>query len=102
MYRLARKGLEIERKPVAVELHELRLIERRRDAFRVFVRCSKGTYVRSLADELGRRLGGAAHLSSLRRLSSGNWSVDRARRLDDLIAHEAEATRSAQNFWRRC
>ncbi len=74
LYKLARQGIEIEREPRAVTVHELRI-----DAFRsgakaevdVWVHCSKGTYVRSLAEDLGRALGCGAHVSVLRRVKAG-------------------------------
>lgn len=80
LYELARKGEEIERRPRKVNLYRIEL--RRYDAATqqatVFVHCSKGTYVRSIAHELGEALGVGGHLTALRRLRSGPFSLDRA------------------------
>lgn len=80
LYELARKGEEVERKPRKVMLHEVRLLgwdEERAEA-RIFVQCSKGTYVRTIAHELGQALGVGGHLSALRRVRSGGFGIERA------------------------
>ncbi|MCC6159487.1 MAG: tRNA pseudouridine(55) synthase TruB [Deltaproteobacteria bacterium] len=83
LHKLARKGAEIDRKPVPVVVHELRLTARHEDGWSFFVRCSKGTYVRTLAHDMAIALGGLGHLTSLRRLASGPFTVDRAIKLAD-------------------
>lgn len=85
-YKLARRGIDLE--PVAVPVEIQRFEITRFDAslagFRVV--CSAGTYVRSLAHDLGQRLGCGAHLESLRRLRSGAFGIDEAVRLDVVTA----------------
>jgi tRNA pseudouridine55 synthase len=78
LYELAREGLEVERPSHEITVEEARLVEWAPPKARIQVRCSKGTYIRSLAALLGERLGVGAHLSALRRLSSGPFRVDAA------------------------
>jgi tRNA pseudouridine55 synthase len=67
LYRLARRGLTVERAPRAIEIHELEALEIGPGTVRLRLECSKGTYVRTLVEELGARLGSCAHVSALRR-----------------------------------
>jgi tRNA pseudouridine55 synthase len=67
LYRLARRGVEVERAPRAIEIHELEALEIGAGTLRLRVECSKGTYVRTLVEELGLRLGTCAHVTALRR-----------------------------------
>ena len=67
LYKLAREGKEIERKPRAVTIHRLELLEWRSPLLKFSVRCSKGTYIRTLAEDIARALGTCAHLKALRR-----------------------------------
>lgn len=67
LYVLARQGLDVERPPRRVVIHELTLLEQRDDRLTLSVRCSKGTYVRSLAEDIGEALGCGAHVVELRR-----------------------------------
>jgi len=78
LYKLARAGGKVERAPRQVSVHRLKLIERREDELVVDVDCSKGTYVRVLAEDIGRALGCGAHLSALRRTRAGRLRVDDA------------------------
>ena len=71
LYELARQNIHVNRQPIPVELTRVELKEFRPPVIEFEVHCSKGTYVRSLAQEIGERLGTAAHLSELRRLSCG-------------------------------
>jgi tRNA pseudouridine55 synthase len=71
LYRLARQGVEVERAPRRVTIHELRLLDLDGPRLRLEVRCSKGTYVRTLAEDLARALGTVGHVASLRRLALG-------------------------------
>jgi tRNA pseudouridine55 synthase len=81
LYKLARQGIEVERQPRRVTIHSLELspIDGERLALRLH--CSKGTYVRVLAEEIGEALGSAAHLETLRRTSFGRFHIDAAVRL---------------------
>jgi tRNA pseudouridine55 synthase len=79
LYKLARKGVEVEREARDITIHalELRLVEP--TAIDFVVRCSKGTYVRVLAADLGRALGTVAHLERLRRTAVGPFAIEQAR-----------------------
>jgi len=86
LHELAREGIEVERSPQRVTIHELRTSPAGGDpgVYRLEVSCSSGTYVRTLAADLGAVLGGGAHLRSLRRLGIGRFSVDEAQPVDEL------------------
>lgn len=75
LYELARKGISVERAPRQVTIYSLELRAFAPPTLSFFLSCSKGTYVRSLVETLGERLGCPGHLSSLRRLRSGPFSV---------------------------
>jgi tRNA pseudouridine55 synthase len=75
LYKLARKGVEVERKPRLVHIYSFRFSEYQAPLGTFRVACTKGTYVRSLAHDLGQRLGCGAHLATLRRTSSGQFNV---------------------------
>ncbi|MEX1279662.1 MAG: tRNA pseudouridine(55) synthase TruB [Acidimicrobiia bacterium] len=87
LHELARRGEEVEREPRPVDVHELDLVSFAPGEFptaRLRVVCGPGTYVRVLADDLARAVGGRAHLTALRRTAIGSLHVDRAVRLDEL------------------
>lgn len=87
LYAYARAGEEVERAPRAVTVHELALLGwDPPDQARLRVRCSKGTYVRVLAADLGRALGPGAHLIALRRLASGPFHLAQALTVEALLA----------------
>jgi tRNA pseudouridine55 synthase len=71
LYKLAREGIVVERKPRAVTIYKIKLHALSQGIMDLEVTCSKGTYVRTLAEEIGERLGCGAHVSQLRRLSVG-------------------------------
>jgi tRNA pseudouridine55 synthase len=73
LYNLARKGQEVERKPRSVTIHRLELLAMGPDTLELDVTCSKGTYIRTLAEDLGEVLGCGAHVSVLRRLAVGPY-----------------------------
>lgn len=75
LYKLARKGVEVERKPRLIHIYSFRFSAYEPPLGTFRVACTKGTYVRSLAHELGQRLGCGAHLASLRRTASGEHQV---------------------------
>src|SRR4030095_4434593 len=78
LYKLARKGIEVERKPRLIHIYSFRF-SRYADSIAQFrIACTKGTYVRSLAHELGQKLGCGAHLKTLRRIVSGKLDVANA------------------------
>jgi tRNA pseudouridine55 synthase len=82
LYVLARRGESIERAPRRVRIHELELLGREGDLLELRVLCSKGTYVRTLVEDIGRALGCGAHLASLRRTAASGFRIGDAVALD--------------------
>lgn len=96
LHELAREGVEVEReaRPVTVHRLEVTPIDAGAGVYRIAATCSSGTYVRTLAADLGTALGGGAHLRHLRRTAVGSFTEADARGLDDLVLLElAEALR---------
>lgn len=87
LYKLAREGIEVEREPRPIEIHALSLTTSARDpaSLGFSVECSKGTYVRVLAEEIAARLGTLGCLESLRRTGFGSFSIERARALAEIL-----------------
>jgi len=86
LYEYARAGIELEREPRTVTIHNISLRAFAPMHADILVSCSKGTYIRTLAQDIGRTLGCGAHLSALRRTQAGPFSLDRAVTLDQLQA----------------
>lgn len=86
LYEYARAGIELERPPRQVTIHRLELLSASGMQAEIEVACSKGTYIRTLAQDIGRALGCHAHLAALRRTHAGPFSLDRAVTLDALQA----------------
>jgi tRNA pseudouridine55 synthase len=86
LYKIARKGETVARKPRRVWIHELELLARKGDHIELRVRASKGTYIRTLAEDIGGALATGAHLAALRRTASGIFSIRDAITLDELRA----------------
>ncbi len=84
LYELARQGVEVEREAREVTIVELRLLDFSGERCRFRVQCSKGTYIRTLAEDIGRALSCGAHLTALRRVAVGNLSIEQAVTLDQL------------------
>ena len=84
-YEFARAGEEIELKKALINIYELELVEYDMPRIKIRVRCSKGTYIRSLAFEIGEALQSGAYLTSLRRTRSGGCTTDSAHTLDDFM-----------------
>jgi tRNA pseudouridine55 synthase len=78
LYKLARKGLEVDRKQRLIHIYTFRIKSYQEPIASFRVACTKGTYVRTLVHDLGQKLGCGAHLTALRRLSSGRFDVARA------------------------
>ena len=105
LYELARRGLEVERAPLRVTIHELEVIERDGAPLQqnedgtvdlsIRVLCSAGTYIRTLAETIGERLGTRAHLAALRRTRAGDFRLEQAVKLEEL---QARAERGEENF----
>lgn len=94
-YEYAREGTDIPRAPRQITVHELALIRWNPPDISLRIRCSKGTYVRVLAEDLGAALGCGAHLAALRRVASGGFDVARALTLEALAALD-DAARDAR------
>ena len=82
---LARKGKTVERQPRPITIHELALLERTENTLRLRVRCSKGTYIRTLCKDIGEQLGCGGCMESLRRVSAGEYTIDEAVPLQELL-----------------
>ncbi|MBC8262604.1 MAG: tRNA pseudouridine(55) synthase TruB [Anaerolineales bacterium] len=90
LYKLARQGITVERKPRSVVIHDIELLDWNPPLLTIQVKCSPGVYIRALARDLGQTLGCGAHLQSLIRLASGRFILKEAVSLDEL----------AQGDWR--
>ena len=84
LYKLARKGIEVERAPRQVSIFSAELLQFSEASIELRVHCSKGTYIRSLAEDLGSALGCGAHVSALRRLAAGPYEEGQATTLAEL------------------
>ncbi|MEI6196982.1 MAG: tRNA pseudouridine(55) synthase TruB, partial [Verrucomicrobiota bacterium] len=85
LYKLARKGIEVEREPRLIHIYNFRFTKYDEPLGEFRVACTKGTYVRSIAHDLGQKLGCGAHLATLRRSVSGKFDVADAIKLDDVL-----------------
>ena len=83
-YKAARKGIEVDLQPVEVDIHDLTVLRFDGALADLRIRCSAGTYIRSIAHDLGGALGCGAHLDSLRRLASGEFTIERAKPLGEV------------------
>ncbi|HYO50597.1 MAG TPA: tRNA pseudouridine(55) synthase TruB [Chloroflexia bacterium] len=92
LYELARQGIEVERKPRRVTITRLDILAYRPPLLHIFVECSKGTYIRSLAHDLGATLGTGAYLDDLTRTRHGPFTLEGAASLGDLEAAFKEGT----------
>jgi tRNA pseudouridine55 synthase len=93
LYELARQGIEVERKPRTVHIYELMLVAFGDDNLDLEVHCSKGTYVRTLAEDIGERLGCGAHVATLRRTAVGPYDESgmvTLERVRDIAEHESQ------------
>ncbi len=98
LYKLARQGIEVEREPRAVTIHELKLLAFDADTLTLDVRCSKGTYIRTLAEDIGESLGCGAHVFALRRTSAGPFDLGQAHTLEALEALKQESFAALDNI----
>ena len=88
LYDLARKGKEVERKPRPITIHELTLLEAGENTLRIRVRCSKGTYIRTLCKDIGEKLGCGGCMQALRRVTAGEYTIQEAVPLQQLLDAE--------------
>ena len=86
---LARKGKEVERQPREIEIFELECLEFDGDTARLRVHCSKGTYIRTLCKDIGEALGCGGCMAALRRVTAGEYTIDEAVPLQELLDAEA-------------
>ncbi|HYY61233.1 MAG TPA: tRNA pseudouridine(55) synthase TruB [Burkholderiales bacterium] len=93
LYKLARKGRSVERPARPVRIAELELLGYEAPLAELRIRCSKGTYIRSLGEDIGAALGTGAHLAALRRTGSGRFRVEDAVTLEELRALPAPGVR---------
>src|SRR5204862_5912655 len=85
LYKLARKGIEVEREARLIHIYNFRFTKYEEPIGHFRLACTKGTYVRSVAHELGQKLGCGAHLSTLRRITSGKFDVSEATPLEAVL-----------------
>ncbi|WP_428603805.1 tRNA pseudouridine(55) synthase TruB [Sedimenticola sp.] len=95
LYKLARDGVEVERKPRRVTIHEIRLLGCEWPEFELEVHCSKGTYIRTLAEDIGEALGCGAHVVCLRRTQVGPFSGENMLDMEALQAAAEQGGRDA-------
>lgn len=91
LYELARQGKEIERRPSRVEIYDIKILKYGWPELKLRIKCSSGTYIRSLANDIGLKLGCGAYLSALRRTAIGKISVKKAVKKDKI----------SQNNWKK-
>jgi len=97
LYKLAHRGIEVEREPRRIRIHYVTLLDVRREHIVIDIKCSKGTYIRTLAEDIGERLGCGAHVDGLRRLKAGPFeiassvSLDAVRELSEDGLHALDA-----------
>jgi tRNA pseudouridine55 synthase len=93
LYKLARKGKEVKRKPRQVIIEETKIMECNLPRLELYVKCSKGTYIRTLADDLANSLGTVGHLTGLQRIAIGEYKNE-----DALSVEKMEEIFSINNY----
>lgn len=91
LYKLARQGVEVEREPRTITIHDMQLLELAPPLATIRVHCSKGTYVRTLVEDIGEALGCGAHVADLRRLGVGPFDDSKLLTMTELENRYAEA-----------
>lgn len=86
LYELARKGIKIKPKPQKVKIYKIKILSYQWPTLKIKVRCSSGTYIRSLSNDIGKKLGCGGYLQNLRRIKIGDFSVKKAVKLEKLTA----------------
>ncbi len=94
LYKLARRGISVEREARRITIHKLKLLRHYEDFIEIEVCCSKGTYIRTLAEDIGAQLGCGAHLQALRRTGLGDFQEGQMLSLEQL--HESAASGMSQ------
>ena len=88
LYQLARKGQEVERQPRTITIHQLDCLEFSDTTAKIRVRCSKGTYIRTLCKDIGEALGCGGCMAQLRRVTAGEYAIENAVPLANLVASD--------------
>ena len=102
LYDLARQGREVERKPRPVTIHELELLEQLSPTdYRLRIRCSKGTYVRTLCHDIGQALGCGGCMASLRRTMAAGYTLDESHTLEQVQAQGEALLRPVDTLFRQ-
>ena len=91
LYEIARRGGEVERVPRTITIHSIEYLGRDGDDHILRIRCSKGTYIRTLCHDLGQALGCGGCMAALRRTVSGSFRVENARRIGEIRPSDAES-----------
>jgi tRNA pseudouridine55 synthase len=78
LYKLARQGIEVERKSRRIRIYEIELLDCSYDSFTLSVRCSKGTYIRTLVEDISHKLGTGGHVTMLRRTAVAGYTLEDA------------------------
>lgn len=91
LYELAREGITVERKARHITIFELKLLDFYKDQLTLDVFCSKGTYIRSLAEDIGHTLGCGGTVNELRRLEAGQFNIENARTIEQLTAMDQKS-----------
>ncbi len=99
LYQIARAGDEVERAPRRIFIHDLGLLGLEEHVLRLRVSCSKGTYVRTLAEDISARLGTVGHVAELRRTAVGDFQLGSAHRLEALQALVDSGGEAALDGW---
>ena len=102
LYDLARQGREVERKPRPVTIYELELLEQQSSVdYRLRIRCSKGTYVRTLCHDIGQALGCGGCMASLRRTMAAGYTLDESHTLEQVQAQGEALLRPVDTLFRQ-
>ena len=89
-YIKARKGIQFELKPSVIKIHEIELLDYQIPEIKIRVKCTKGTYIRSLANDIGFALNSGAYLAGLRRTKIGKFSVNEAMKMEEFVLNDEE------------
>ncbi|MDH5692377.1 MAG: tRNA pseudouridine(55) synthase TruB [Gammaproteobacteria bacterium] len=99
LYKLARQGIEVERETRQLTIHSLQVVNYEHDMLTLDVHCSKGTYIRTLAEDIGNALGCGGHVQFLRRTQVGTFTLENAVTLDELEQTYREQSAQANHRW---
>lgn len=84
LYELARQGIEVERKPRKVTINSIEILEISGERVKIDVSCSKGTYIRTLCEDIGKKLGVGAYMNTLRRTRTGQFTIEESHTLSEI------------------